>query len=68
MRALRTAARNPIAGAPVLRLAKSPGAILRDSRAFPGTGVFLSIGPGELGAVTLLGNLLEDAKTPTEER
>ena len=52
----------------VLRLAKSPGAILRDSRAFPGTGAFLSIGPGELGAVTLLGNLLEDAKTPTEER
>ena len=52
----------------VLRLAKSPGAILRDSRAFPGTGVFLSIGPGELRAVTLLGNLLEDAKTPTEER
>lgn len=61
-------ARSPAAGAPVLRLAKSPGAILHDSRAFPGTGVFLSTGPGELGSVTLLGNLLEDAKTPTEER
>ena len=58
----------PIAGAPVLRLTKSPGAILRDSRALLGTGVFLSVGAGELGSVSLLGNALEAAKTPTEER
>jgi polygalacturonase len=58
----------PVARSPVVRLTKSPGAILRDSRAFPGTGVFLSTGPAELKAVTLSGNVLENAKSATEER
>ena len=58
----------PAAGSPVMRLTRSPVAILRDSRAFPGTGVFLSTGAGELKSVTLSGNTLENAKTPAEER
>ena len=57
----------PLAGAPVLRLTKSQGAVLRDSRAFPGTEVFLSTGVGELKSVSLSGNTLENAKVPTEE-
>jgi polygalacturonase len=60
--------RKPIAGSPVLRLTQSPGAILRNSRAFPGTETFLSVGPGELQGLHLEGNVLVNAKTPTEER
>ncbi len=58
----------PLAGEPVVRLTTSPGAILRDSRAFPGTGSFLSVGKGELKSVHLFGNLLENAKTPAVEQ
>jgi hypothetical protein len=53
---------------PVLRLAATPGAILRDSRAFPGTGVFLSTPPGDLKSITLTGNTLGNAATPTQEK
>lgn len=60
--------RKPIAASPVLRLTQTPGAILRNSRAFPGTETFLSAGPGELKSLHLEGNVLGDAKTPTEER
>ena len=62
------AAGKPIAASPVVRLTRSPGAILRNSRAFPGTEVFLSAGPGELKSVALLGNELQNAKLPTEEQ
>jgi polygalacturonase len=58
----------PPAAAPVIRLRKSPGAVLRNSRAYPGTGVFLSTGAGELQSIRREGNLLDGAKTPTEER
>jgi polygalacturonase len=58
----------PAAGAPVVRLTKSPGAILRDSRALPGSGVFLSTGVGELKSVVLSDNVFGDAKVATEER
>ena len=58
----------PLVGEPVLRLTASPGAILRDSRAFTGTGTFLSVGPGELKSDYLFGNLLENAQAPSEER
>lgn len=58
----------PLAAEPVLRLTASPGAILRDSRAFTGTGVFLSAGRGELKSMQRFGNLLGNAKTPAEER
>jgi polygalacturonase len=53
---------------PVLRLTHSPDAVLRNSRAFPGTEIFLSTGQGELKSVHLVGNLLENAKTAAEER
>jgi polygalacturonase len=58
----------PLADAPVIRLTSTGGAILRDSRAFPDTGVFLSTAPGELKSVTLSNNILQNAKIPTEER
>ncbi len=60
--------RKPIAGSPVLRLTQTPGAVLRNSRAFPGTETFLSAGPGELKSFHLAGNVLDNARTPTEER
>jgi polygalacturonase len=60
--------RTPIAGAPVLRLTRSPGAVLRNSRAFRGTETFLSAGTGELKTIHLEDNVLDNAKTPTEER
>ena len=56
------------ASAPVVRLTKSPGAILRDSRVLPGTGVFLSTGEGEMKSVVLSNNALGDARKATEER
>jgi hypothetical protein len=56
------------AGAPVVRLTKSPGTVLRDSRALPGTGVFLSTGAGELKGIVLSNDALKEARTPTEER
>jgi polygalacturonase len=58
----------PLPGTPVLRLTKSPGAIVCNSRALPGTGVFLSTGVGELKSLVLARNLLDNARTPTEER
>jgi hypothetical protein len=62
------ASRTPLAGTPVLRLTHSAGAVLRNSRAFAGTDVFLSTGPGELKTIHLESNVLDNAKTPTEER
>jgi polygalacturonase len=59
--------RRPVAGSPVIRLTASPGAILRDSRAFPGTTTFLSTSPGEMKTLQLFGNILENASQPTEE-
>jgi polygalacturonase len=60
--------RKPLADTPVVRLDNTPGAIVRDSRAFPGTGVFLSTAPGELKSVVLQGNVLGNAKTPQLEK
>jgi len=60
--------RKPSAESPVVRLTKAPGAILRNSRAFGGTNVFLSVGSGELNSVHLANNVLDGAKTATEER
>jgi hypothetical protein len=61
------ATRKPLADAPVLRLERCPGAIVRNSRAFAGTGTFLSIPSGELKNVRLEGNVLDGAKQPVEE-
>jgi polygalacturonase len=59
--------RTPAAGSPVVRLDHCPGAIVRNSRAFPGTGTFLSAGTGELKTIHLTGNVLGEARRPTEE-
>jgi len=45
--------RKPIAGSPVLRLTQTPGAVLRNSRAFPGTATFLSADPEDLKSLHL---------------
>ena len=57
----------PGAGAPVIRLDRCPGAIVRQSRAFEGTGTFLSAAPGELKDVLLEGNTLGKAQKQSEE-
>ncbi|HEV3202545.1 MAG TPA: glycoside hydrolase family 28 protein [Bryobacteraceae bacterium] len=62
------ASRKPVAGMPVLRLTRSPGAVVRSCRAFPGTGTFLSAGRGELKSLFLEGNFLEHARIATEEQ
>jgi hypothetical protein len=59
--------RKPLAGTPVIRLDHCPGTIVRQSRAFAGTGTFLSVGPGELKQTVLEGNTLAEAKRATEE-
>jgi polygalacturonase len=61
------ATRKPLADAPVLRLEHCPGAVVCDSRAFPGTGTFLSVEPAELKNVLLEGNNCQDARKPVEE-
>jgi polygalacturonase len=61
------ATRTPLTDAPVVRLDRSPGAIVRASRAFQGTGTFLSTGPGELKSIILEGNVLVGARKPASE-
>jgi len=61
------ATRKPVSGAPVVRLERCPGAIVRNSRAFAGTGTFLSVPPNELKNVVLEGNMLSEARMPAEE-
>jgi len=61
------ATRTPVAGAPVIRLESCPGAVVRNSRAFAGTGTFLSVARGELKDVVLEGNVVSEARTPAEE-
>ena len=60
-------ASKPISGAPVIRLERCPGAIVQSSKAFAGTGTFLSVAPGELKSIVLEGNALDSAQKPTEE-
>ncbi len=59
--------RKPLGETSVIRLDRCPGAVVRGSRAFPGTGVFLSVAPGELQGLVLEGNVLGNAKTATQE-
>ena len=63
----RVSSTMPLKDAPVIRLDRCSGAIIRSSRAFPGTGTFLSVAPGGLGAVALEGNVLGAARKATEE-
>ena len=57
----------PVAGAPVIRLDRCPGAIVRASRALAGTGTFLAVAPGELKGIVLEGNALGTAGKATDE-
>jgi polygalacturonase len=57
----------PLKQSPVIRLDDAAGAIVRNSRAFKGTGVFLSTGKGELSKIVLEGNALGDAAVAAEE-
>jgi hypothetical protein len=59
--------RKPLADMPVLRLENCAGAIVRDCRAFAGTGTFLSVPAGELKNLKLEGNVFDAAKQPTTE-
>jgi len=51
----------------VIRLDRCPGAIVHGTRAFAGTGTFLSTALGELKSVVLEGNIFTSARTPTAE-
>ena len=59
--------RAPLADAPAIRLDRCPGAIVRASRAYEGTGTFLSVGLGELKRLILVGNTLISARRPAVE-
>ena len=59
--------RVPLTNAPVIRLDRCPGAVLRNSRAFADTGTFLSVAPGESKKLFLQGNVLNAARKPVEE-
>ncbi len=59
--------RKPLAGSPVIRLDRCPNAVVKGSRAFTGTGTFLSAAPGELRSLALEGNALSSARKATEE-
>jgi hypothetical protein len=67
MRLDNVSTRKPLPEAPVVRLDRCPGAIVRGSRAFPGTGTFLSTAPGELRGIILEGNTLGNARKPAAE-
>ena len=59
--------RKPLVDSPVIRLDSCPAAVVRNCRAWTGTGTFLSVAPGMLKDVTLVGNVLGTARTQTIE-
>jgi hypothetical protein len=61
------AERKPNAAAPVVRLDDCPGAILRGSKAWTGTNVFLSVSPRQRSQIILMNNLLSAAKLEVQE-
>jgi polygalacturonase len=60
--------RKPHPDTPVVRLDNTPGAIVHQSKAFPGTDIFLSAGLGELQSLQLEGNLLNKVRVAQEEK
>jgi polygalacturonase len=64
----RVSTQKPHADTPVIRLDNTPGAIVRESKAYPDTDLFLSAGPGELKGLQLEGNLLSNARMAQEEK
>ena len=59
--------RAPLKDEPIIRLERCPGTVVRDCRAFAGTGTFLSVAPGESKEVTLEGDALDRAKEKVAE-
>jgi polygalacturonase len=59
--------KRPLAATPVIRLEDTLGAIVRNCRAFKGTGVFLATRKDDLKEIVLEGNELQNAVIPTEE-
>jgi polygalacturonase len=59
--------RKPVSDRPVIRLDRCPGAVVRASRAFAGTGTFLSVAPGALKSMVLESNSLTSARKATAE-
>jgi hypothetical protein len=59
--------RNPKPGTPVVRLDRVSGATLRNSIAWPGTAVFLSVAPGQKSAVSSMGNDFSAAGMAAQE-
>jgi hypothetical protein len=59
--------RKPVPAAPVIRLDRCPGALVRAAKAIDGTGVFLSAGPGELKNIVQDNNALAPARKAAEE-
>jgi len=59
--------RNPKPGTPVVRLDRVKGVTLRNSIAWTGTPIFLSVAPGQKSGVTLLSNDFSAAATPVLE-
>jgi len=57
----------PLANTPVIRIESSPGAIVRNSKAYPNTDIFLSTAPNQLKYLILIGNATTNAKKVTEE-
>jgi polygalacturonase len=57
----------PLPGMPVIRLDRVARALVRGSRAWPGTETFLSAAPGLLKSVALDSNQLSAAKSQTQE-
>lgn len=58
---------SPSKNNPVVRIENCSCAVLRNSRAFEGTGTFLSVKPGEAKGLVLENNVLSDAKQAVEE-
>ncbi len=58
----------PLPNTPVIRIASSPFAIVRNSKTFPGTDIFLSTPPGQLKDIVMVGNITNLAKKITEEQ
>jgi hypothetical protein len=59
--------RKPLMDSPVIRIESSPGAIVRNSRTFPGTNIFLSTELNHLQDIVMVGNVTTNAKKITDE-
>jgi len=57
----------PLVNTPVIRIESSPGTIIRNSKAYPGTDIFLSTRPNELKEIIMMGNVISNAKKLTVE-